>query len=89
VLNSAKDSVSLIENELSKKYFHEDSLNLLTANVEHLKIVVNMEEVKESLYDLSDLHQAINNGTEAIKLLTIKEPDQQKIDEFINSIINE
>lgn len=68
-IRAARDSVWVIDQELSLETFRRESLNTLKANVGHLEIVVASEEVKSSGQDITDLTSAIARGKEAIALL--------------------
>ncbi len=68
-LRIARDSVWVIEEELKLEYFRLESLSLLEANVGHLEIVVNSDEVKNSNEDYTDLVNAISLGKQAITIL--------------------
>lgn len=68
-IRAARDSVWVINKELSLETFTNNSLSTLTANVGHLELVVASDPVKNSGEDISDLIDAINRGKEAIALL--------------------
>jgi hypothetical protein len=91
-LRAARDSVYVINKELSREYFRQESVSTLKANVEHLKIIVNQEDIKNSEHDISDLIKAINDGEEALSLIDpISEGSKNTVivDQFIDEVLNE
>lgn len=86
-INSAMDSVWVIDNELSKEYFSKNSYNLLKANKDHLELVINAENIKNSNRDLTALTAAIERAKQAILLLD--NSNTQQVDDFIQTILNE
>lgn len=69
-IRAARDSVWVIEDSLTKiatgQLLSENLRGIIERNVEHLKIVVTDIEVINSEEDISDLHNAITQGSAAI-----------------------
>lgn len=61
-VGSAMDSVALINNLIAAGGYSEQDLKTVSRNVEHLKIVVNRDVVKNSTENLAPLHSAIEAG---------------------------
>jgi hypothetical protein len=62
-VSSAMDSVTLIDALIAAGGRSEQELNTVSRNVEHLKIVVKRDVVKNSTEDLAPLNAAIEAGT--------------------------
>lgn len=74
-LQAARDSVTVIEEELEKLevFGWKPSLRIkdsLKRNIGHLKIVVQNDNVIECDDDCADLHKAIADGEAALKAYT-------------------
>lgn len=69
-INCAMDSVYVINKELSQEFFNKDSFDLINRNVEHLKIVLDSDDIKNSGKDLSTLQLAVDNGTLALEYIS-------------------
>ena len=61
-VKSAMDSVDLINNLLADEGKTQEKVDTVRRNVEHLKIVVARDVVKNSAEDLAPLHTAITAG---------------------------
>lgn len=89
-INAALDSVWVIDNELSKEYFSQDSYNILKANVGHLEIVLNSENIKNSNRDLTKLQDAVTRGKTALGIINNTTVlNSNEVDAFIQEILNE
>lgn len=69
-IRAARDSVWVIEDSLAKvaagATLSDELHGNIDRNVEHLKLVVGNPDVSESGEDISDLHNAIAQGSAAI-----------------------
>lgn len=61
-VRSAMDSVTLINNLIAAGGRSEQELKTVSRNVEHLKVVINRDVVKNSTEDLAPLNAAIEAG---------------------------
>jgi len=61
-VGTAMDSVTLINNLIAAGSRSEQELKTVSRNVEHLKIVINRDVVKNSTEDLAPLNAAIEAG---------------------------
>jgi hypothetical protein len=61
-VGTAMDSVTLINNLIAAGGRSEQELKTISRNVEHLKIVINRDVVKNSTEDLAPLNAAIEAG---------------------------
>lgn len=70
-IRTARDSVWVINDTVEKlangAAFVYDTKNAIDANVNHLKIIVNLPEILESKEDISDLFAAIELGENTLK----------------------
>jgi hypothetical protein len=62
-VGTAMDSVNLINNLIAAAGRSDEELSTVRRNVEHLKIVINRDVVKNSAEDLAPLNAAIEAGT--------------------------
>lgn len=67
-ISAARDSVWVINNEISKENISKDNVETTQRNVGHLNIVMSSEHVIGSGEDLSDLINAIEDGNQFIEL---------------------
>ena len=67
-ISAARDSVWVINNEISKENISKDNVETTQRNVGHLNIVMSSEHVIGSGEDLSDLINGIEDGNQFIEL---------------------
>lgn len=68
-IRAMRDSVWVINEELAREFFRNQSLRLLEANVGHLELKMADPTISGSGQDLSDITSAISAGNEAIQLI--------------------
>lgn len=68
IISAARDSVWVINDEISKENIVAENVKTVQRNVAHLDIVMSSEYVTGSGEDLSDLTQAIQDGNAFIEL---------------------
>lgn len=80
-ITAAKDSVWVINQAIEKLNAGEEpstqTKSLISRNVEHLKLVVGKDDIKNSGEDLSDLMLGISAGE--AKLAEVVWPEEEKI----------
>lgn len=67
-ISAARDSVWVINDEMSKENISKENVATVQRNVAHLNIVMSIEHVTGSGEDLSDLTTAIQDGNAFIEL---------------------
>ena len=67
-ISAARDSVWVINEEISKENITKEIVQTVQRNVSHLEIVMSIEHVTGSEEDLSDLTAAIEDGNTFVAL---------------------
>ena len=67
-ISAARDSVWVINEEISKENITKEIVQTVQRNVGHLELVMSNEYVTGSGEDLSDLTDAIQDGNEFVAL---------------------
>jgi ribonucleotide monophosphatase NagD (HAD superfamily) len=62
-ISAARDSVWVVNDEILKESISKNNVEWVKRNVEHLNIIMSDKHVIGSGEDLSDLTQAIQDGT--------------------------
>jgi hypothetical protein len=67
-ISAARDSVWVVNSEISKENITKENVQVVQRNVSHLEIVMGSEHVTKSGENLSDLATAIQDGNVFITL---------------------